>query len=68
MTDPRTLAIIDDLRKLPAEAPWAEFKENNADAPSTKPGSRPQFSEPNNGGKAMERKYSTRNGVFGTYW
>lgn len=33
MTDPRTLAIIDDLRKLPAEAPWAEFKENNADAP-----------------------------------
>jgi predicted HTH transcriptional regulator len=33
MTEPRTLAIIDDLRKLPAEAPWAEFKENNADAP-----------------------------------
>ena len=31
MTDPRTLAIIDDLRKLPAEAPWAEFKENNSD-------------------------------------
>lgn len=31
MTDPRTLAIIDDLRKLPAEAPWAEFKENNPD-------------------------------------
>lgn len=30
-TDPRTLAIIDDLRKLPAEAPWAEFKENNQD-------------------------------------
>lgn len=30
MTDPRTLAIIDDLRKLPAEAPWAEFKENNS--------------------------------------
>ncbi len=30
--DPRTLAIIDDLRKLPAEASWAEFKENNADA------------------------------------
>jgi predicted HTH transcriptional regulator len=27
----RTLAIIDDLRKLPAETPWAEFKENNAD-------------------------------------
>lgn len=33
MNDPRTLAIIDDLRKLPAEAPWAEFKENNADGP-----------------------------------
>lgn len=33
MTDRRTLAIIDDLRKLPAEAPWAEFKENNVDAP-----------------------------------
>ncbi|MDP3961986.1 MAG: ATP-binding protein [Pseudorhodobacter sp.] len=31
-TDPRTLAIIDDLRKLPAEAPWVEFKENNAEA------------------------------------
>ena len=30
--DPHTLAILDDLRKLPAEAPWAEFKENNADA------------------------------------
>lgn len=30
-TDPRTLAIIDDLRKLPAEAPWAEFKESNPD-------------------------------------
>jgi predicted HTH transcriptional regulator len=30
-TDPRTLAIIDDLRKLPSEAPWAEFKENNQD-------------------------------------
>jgi predicted HTH transcriptional regulator len=33
MTERRTLAIIDDLRKLPAEAPWAEFKENNANAP-----------------------------------
>jgi len=32
MTEPRPLAIIDDLRKLPAEAPWAEFKENNANA------------------------------------
>jgi predicted HTH transcriptional regulator len=30
-TAPRTLAIIDDLRKLPSEAPWAEFKENNPD-------------------------------------
>jgi ATP-dependent DNA helicase RecG len=30
-THPRTLAIIDDLRKLPAEAPWVEFKENNPD-------------------------------------
>lgn len=30
--DPRTLATIDDLRKLPAEASWAEFKENNAEA------------------------------------
>jgi len=28
----RTLALIDDLRKLPAEATWVEFKENNADA------------------------------------
>lgn len=31
MTAPRTLALIDDLRKLPAEVPWVEFKENNAD-------------------------------------
>ncbi len=30
--DPRTLATIDDLRKLPAEASWAEFKEHNAEA------------------------------------
>lgn len=30
-TDPRTLAIIDDLRRQPAEVPWAEFKENNPD-------------------------------------
>lgn len=29
--DPRTSALIDDLRALPAETPWAEFKENNAD-------------------------------------
>ena len=27
----RTRALIDDLRALPAEAAWAEFKENNAD-------------------------------------
>lgn len=31
MTDARTLALIDDLRKLPAETSWVEFKENNAD-------------------------------------
>lgn len=31
MADARTLALIDDLRKLPAETSWAEFKENNAD-------------------------------------
>lgn len=30
-TAARTLALIDDLRKLPAEAPWAEFKENYPD-------------------------------------
>jgi ATP-dependent DNA helicase RecG len=27
----RTLALIDDLRALPAETPWAEFKRNNID-------------------------------------
>jgi ATP-dependent DNA helicase RecG len=27
----RTIALIDDLRKLPAETPWVEFKVNNAD-------------------------------------
>jgi ATP-dependent DNA helicase RecG len=32
MTDPRTLALVGDLRRLPAETPWVEFKENNADA------------------------------------
>ena len=32
MSSPRTLALIDDLRKLPAETSWVEFKENNADA------------------------------------
>jgi predicted HTH transcriptional regulator len=31
MTDTRTLALIDELRALPAETPWVEFKENNAD-------------------------------------
>lgn len=29
--DARTLALIDDLLKLPAETSWVEFKENNAD-------------------------------------
>lgn len=29
--DARDLALVDDLRKLPAETAWAEFKENNAD-------------------------------------
>jgi ATP-dependent DNA helicase RecG len=33
MTDERTVALIDDLRKLPAETSWVEFKENNTDAP-----------------------------------
>jgi hypothetical protein len=27
----RTHALIDDLRALPAEAAWVEFKENNSD-------------------------------------
>lgn len=31
MTDARTLALIDDLRALPAETAWVEFKENNVD-------------------------------------
>ena len=31
MNDLRTLELIDDLRKLPAETPYVEFKENNAD-------------------------------------
>ena len=31
MTDARTLALIDDLRALPAETAWLEFKENNTD-------------------------------------
>ena len=32
MSSSRTRALIDDLRKLPAETSWVEFKENNADA------------------------------------
>ncbi len=31
MTDERLLAQVNDLRRLPAETPWAEFKEDNAD-------------------------------------
>ena len=31
MTDERLLALIDDLRTLPAETAWLEFKENNTD-------------------------------------
>lgn len=31
-TDARILALVDDLRKLPAETAWVEFKVNNADA------------------------------------
>ena len=31
MPDTRTLALIDDLRALPSETPWVEFKENNSD-------------------------------------
>ena len=31
MTDARTLALIDDLRALPAETAWLEFKEDNTD-------------------------------------
>jgi len=32
VTEARTLALIDDLRALPAETAWVEFKHNNADA------------------------------------
>ncbi len=32
MNEPRTLALIDELRQLPAETAWVEFKENNTDA------------------------------------
>jgi len=32
LTAPRTLALIDELRQLPAEISWVEFKENNTDA------------------------------------
>jgi predicted HTH transcriptional regulator len=31
MTDARTLALVDDLRKLSAETAWVEFKHNNTD-------------------------------------
>ena len=31
MGNPQTLALIDDLRKMPAETTWLEFKKNNAD-------------------------------------
>ena len=31
MTHERTLALIDDLRALPAETSWVEFKHNNTD-------------------------------------
>ncbi len=31
MSDPQILTLIDSLRSLPAETPWLEFKENNAD-------------------------------------
>jgi len=31
-SDTRMVALIDDLRKLPAEAEWVEFKHNNHDA------------------------------------
>ena len=31
VADARTLALIDDLLKLPAETPWVEFKQNNPD-------------------------------------
>jgi len=30
-SEARQIALIDDLRKLPAESPWVEFKENNSD-------------------------------------
>ena len=31
MPNTRTLVLIDDLRALPSETPWVEFKENNSD-------------------------------------
>ena len=31
MSNPRMIALIDDLRALPAETAWAEFKQDNAD-------------------------------------
>ena len=32
MSTERTLALVHDLRQLPAETSWVEFKENNTDA------------------------------------
>lgn len=32
LNEARYRALIDDLRKLPVESPWVEFKENNFDA------------------------------------
>lgn len=32
MTDVRSLALVNDLRALPAECAWMEFKKNNTDA------------------------------------
>jgi ATP-dependent DNA helicase RecG len=32
MNDERTLVLLDELRALPAETDWVEFKENNVDA------------------------------------
>ena len=31
MSEPRTIALIENLRALPAETVWAEFKQDNAD-------------------------------------
>lgn len=32
MSEPRLLALIDELRQCAAEISWVEFKENNTDA------------------------------------